>query len=1202
MQETHMQPKLASSCSLRLIGLPALTTIGDVWGWFVQFGNISWIEIYSREERGNRLQAKLIYYSPPKELGWLYDRRLPVLKGNRTFYVKVVPYGRFSNGYITQTKTLRSLLLIAPSSIQFGRFTAKNKLAVTKHFCSDAAENSLLQIDQSSEMLTVWFKIITPSLNEHQYKFEASISSLKAVYESIDRDGVCSVTLEFPYPPHYYEKLNRPTEEQGKGRDIWSSWARITEICEDSPVLQAQPVSVYTYATDATFFDIGRANAFRFSVKPGTHQEELIYLESVLRDFNIPVCRADDLELHIDQLTMWELLDKPQQKSDESALNLLSPSYIEPTSLEFEVRYLLETCVSMGYMSEYAVDVAFLHQLASLPKTEATTLLDYVIHKELTINHPMSLFDLDPRYYQPMAAKLPRYCSAVLKVHVTPTGLRLKPPVIESSNRVLRQYGHLSDRFLRVQFLEETEKRRISDGRMPQSAIWRRLHRALHQGIKIGDRKYEFLVFGASQLKEAGAVFFCPTQFVSCDDIRNWMGDFAHITNVAKYGARLGQCFSTSREIGGLSAPVIKYSRDIEANGSCFTDGIGMISDFLARCISHDLGFNAADQPSAFQIRMGGIKGVLAVWPEAKGLEVHIRKSQEKFKATFNQLEVVRCSRFSTATLNRQTITILENLGVPKSSFMEILEENLQVYSRVMQDASSAIDALGKFVDENQATLLLAEMIHAGFITEGRQDPFVLSILKLWRAWNIKLLREKARINIEQSAFVLGVVDETGTLRGHAQDCEGCEQHDISKLPQIFLQTSNTVDSAQTKVITGVCVVGRNPSLHPGDLRVVEAVDVPALRHLKDIVVFPSTGDRSVPSMLSGGDLDGDDYFVIWDPRLLPTEWNHPPMDFAPPTAVNCKARITDKDLKDFVIQFVQKDKLGQVAHAHLAWADREPQGVKSARCKLRLGLFKCCMLTGHLGLELATLHSIAVDYQKSGVPANLNHYHFPPSSPHFMEKKRSYRSTNSLGLIYDRIVDESLAFQPDVTTKFDCRVLQHLELRQEDLERARQIKTQYDLSMRRLMAQKHVDTEFEVFTGWAMSRPVVGSDYKRQEDLGRDFAAIKEHFCSLCESVAGCRGQDLDGFVAAMYAITQQQVQAYLHRLEVDECSVEDTDDSQYLSPPLISFPWLFAANLCRISCGDSYTPLKAKHGASRRHEMVLKTLKSAIADVVIA
>ena len=47
-------------------------------------------------------------------------------------------------------------------------------------------------------------------------------------------------------------------------------------------------------------------------------------------------------------------------------------------------------------------------------------------------------------------------------------------------------------------------------------------------------------------------------------------------------------------------------------------------------------------------------------------------------------------------------------------------------------------------------------------------------------------------------------------------------------------------------------VVTRNPCLHPGDVRQLEAVDVPGLCHLVDCVVFPRQGSRPHPNEMAG--------------------------------------------------------------------------------------------------------------------------------------------------------------------------------------------------------------------------------------------------------------------------------------------------------------------------------------------------------------
>ena len=53
-------------------------------------------------------------------------------------------------------------------------------------------------------------------------------------------------------------------------------------------------------------------------------------------------------------------------------------------------------------------------------------------------------------------------------------------------------------------------------------------------------------------------------------------------------------------------------------------------------------------------------------------------------------------------------------------------------------------------------------------------------------------------------------------------------------------------------VLRGPVVVTRNPCLHPGDVRQLEAVDVPGLCHLVDCVVFPRQGSRPHPNEMAG--------------------------------------------------------------------------------------------------------------------------------------------------------------------------------------------------------------------------------------------------------------------------------------------------------------------------------------------------------------
>ena len=69
----------------------------------------------------------------------------------------------------------------------------------------------------------------------------------------------------------------------------------------------------------------------------------------------------------------------------------------------------------------------------------------------------------------------------------------------------------------------------------------------------------------------------------------------------------------------------------------------------------------------------------------------------------------------------------------------------------------------------------------------------------------------------------------------------------IVDMPEIFVQISDPTNPEQYKVITGLCLLVRNPAFHPyppqsfivdcsGDIRVVKAVDCDDLLHLVPVL------------------------------------------------------------------------------------------------------------------------------------------------------------------------------------------------------------------------------------------------------------------------------------------------------------------------------------------------------------------------------
>jgi RNA-dependent RNA polymerase len=125
-----------------------------------------------------------------------------------------------------------------------------------------------------------------------------------------------------------------------------------------------------------------------------------------------------------------------------------------------------------------------------------------------------------------------------------------------------------------------------------------------------------------------------------------------------------------------------------------------------------------------------------------------------------------------------------------------------------------------------EVTNILKEMLICGY--KPNVEPFLSMMLQTFRASKLLELRQKTRIFIPKGRAMMGVLDETRTL----------------EYGEVFVKYSNNRVSSRSHVVIGKVVVAKNPCLYPGDVRVLNAVDVPALRHMVDCVVFPQKGRR----------------------------------------------------------------------------------------------------------------------------------------------------------------------------------------------------------------------------------------------------------------------------------------------------------------------------------------------------------------------
>lgn len=834
---------------------------------------------------------------------------------------------------------------ISVDSVEFGIMYSESAMMVMEKASSKKGLSVNLALDLRRCEISVRFPLAMFDdeknlLVDAQLRFYVPFQHLREIYEE-QHGSIRAIIIPLEGPPRFFRKVQDIEQTHSTDRlwTEWKLWRRQTDITHLPSLLKTAPTAL---RKKNAIIDIGRWTTYRLEFNT-TEADMAAYHQicDALTDWNINIVRHKPTTiLKMEPTVLWDIVDAPVSSPRNSA----SPLYLlnQPVKLDFEVRYQLEACLSNNILNEHNITREFVERLAQMEKNTAKSILEVAMDRKQRFYEPMDIFRL-PLGKKAIPKELPAHCVYSRAANITPSTVTFSSPTMEISNRVIRDNMKFSDRFLRVKFTDEKPKGRLGGTEGDTDIqIFNRVWRTLRNGIMIGDRHYEFLAFGNSQFREHGAYFFAPVEDDPIEennrtpsDIRMCMGEFDEIYEVARYASRMGQCFSTTRAVTTVVADV-SGREDIVRNGYTFTDGVGKISLDLAQHIAQEFGHPNAfeDPPSVFQFRLGGCKGVLTISPELKSNQIHVRRSQDKFPApNYSGLEIIKWSKFATATLNRQLIIVLDSLGIPGTVFMEKLEEQLLDLTKAMTSEDMALSLLQRFVDCNQMTLTLANMILNGFMSV--KEPFLMSVLYLWKTWSIKYLKEKAKLFVGDGAFLLGCVDETACLHGHFYSEQNGENLKTKILPEIFVQVSDMDHHSRYKVIEGVCIVARNPSLHPGDIRVVRAVNKPELHHLKNVVVFSQTGDRDVPNMCSGGDLDGDDYLVIWDEELIPQIVNYDSMDFTPPEKVTVD-EVKMEHIANFFVEYIKNDSLGKIANAHLAAADYEDEGVMSERCKYK--------------------------------------------------------------------------------------------------------------------------------------------------------------------------------------------------------------------------------------------------------------------------
>ena len=213
-----------------------------------------------------------------------------------------------------------------------------------------------------------------------------------------------------------------------------------------------------------------------------------------------------------------------------------------------------------------------------------------------------------------------------------------------------------------------------------------------------------------------------------------------------------------------------------------------------------------------------------------------------KFPSNHTVLEVKRIAQANTSPENK----IFNQCILNMHHLMDRHSRN-----RVFIDLQAkACAEMAYEYDEHAQERLLAEgdnleefMRYARrVITKGKKDTGKKFTAEEYQAIKKKMIAARDKVNLRCSVvLMLGVLDE----------------HDVLGPNQVLVGNG---------LVQGPVLICRSPCTAPGDIQRAYAVSRKSrepFTNLDGVLVFSAQGDRPLPDMLAGGDLDGDEYYVI---------------------------------------------------------------------------------------------------------------------------------------------------------------------------------------------------------------------------------------------------------------------------------------------------------------------------------------------------
>lgn len=262
------------------------------------------------------------------------------------------------------------------------------------------------------------------------------------------------------------------------------------------------------------------------------------------------------------------------------------------------------------------------------------------------------------------------------------------------------------------------------------------------------------------------------------------------------------------------------------------------------------------------------------------------------------------------------------------------------------------------------------------------------------------------------------------------------------------------------------------------------------------------------------------------------------------------------QEIQEYFTNYIVNDSLGIIANAHTVFADKEPEKALSQRC-----------------IKLAKLFSVAVDFPKTGIPAEIPYDLRAKEYPDFMEKpdKTTYISDNVIGKLFRQVKDIAphtssiTSFTKEVAMKSYDPAMEVAGF-EDYIDEAMELKNEYDRKLGNLMDYYGVKSEAEILNGGIMKMSKSFDRRKDAEAVSMAVRSLRKEARSWFEK--GSDSDDAQEKASAWYYVT--------YHPDYWGCYNEGLKRDHY-----ISFPWCVYDTLIQIKTNASrnttYLPISS-------------------------